>query len=185
MATLVTINEETKTISEWCKIYGIKPNTARYRIRALKHNVEDAITKPVRKKISSVKNKRLYHIWVNMIGRCYKKTRADYKYYGMRNISVCNDWKNNFLCFQDWALNNGYDDFLTLDRIDNNGNYSPENCKWSTQREQRLNNSQILNVTISGKTKCLKDWCKDLNLNYNMVYMRYKRGKTLKEALNA
>jgi hypothetical protein len=180
----VTINKETKTIPEWCKTYNIKPNTVYYRIRVLKYSLEDAITKPIKKQ-ECKKVKRLYNIWRNMIDRCYKSNRKDYNYYGAKGIKVCKNWLNNFNDFEEWALSNSYANNLTLERIDNRKDYCPENCKWIDFKSQRLNTSQTLKITISGITKCLKEWCKDLGLNYNMVYMRYKRGKKLLEALNA
>lgn len=77
---------------------------------------------------------RLYSIYVSMKNRCYYKNNKSYKYYGGRGIAVCSEWKYNFQAFYDWAMANGYDDTLTIDRIDVNGNYEPNNCRWSTQK---------------------------------------------------
>lgn len=90
---------------------------------------------------------RLFSIWTAMKKRCYYKNSVGYKNYGGRGIKVCNEWKRDYLKFKEWALNNGYDDNLTLDRIDNNKNYSPENCKWSTRTEQNRNkrNNKLIN----------------------------------------
>ena len=82
---------------------------------------------------------RLYRIWKGMKGRCYVKTNTAYKNYGAKGVTICDEWKNNYSSFKDWALANGYEDGLTIDRIDPFGNYEPSNCRWSTYLEQAHN----------------------------------------------
>lgn len=101
---------------------------------------------------------RLYECWRDMRNRCYLKTRYDYKRYGGRGIVVCDEWKNKFEPFYDWAINNGYKDYLTIDRIDVNGNYCPENCRWATKKEQALNRRTTVFVEYNGEKHSLKDW---------------------------
>lgn len=82
---------------------------------------------------------RLYNIYHNMLKRCFKSNNHKYKDYGGRGITVCDEWKDSFQAFYDWAMANGYSDELTLDRKNNDSNYEPSNCRWATQKEQANN----------------------------------------------
>ena len=86
-----------------------------------------------------LKGTRLYRIWIDMKGRCYNPKATCHKDYGGRGITVCDEWKDNFQAFYDWAMPNGYRDDLSIDRIDVNGNYEPSNCRWATASEQQKN----------------------------------------------
>lgn len=82
---------------------------------------------------------RLYYVWGTMKTRCYNPNTKDYKYYGGRGIAVCEEWRTNFSAFKEWALANGYAPELTIDRVDVDGDYCPENCRWVTRAEQNRN----------------------------------------------
>ncbi len=82
---------------------------------------------------------RLYRIWANMKDRCLNRNTRSYSYYGGRGITICEEWKNDFQAFYDWAMANGYRDDLSIDRIDNDKGYSPNNCRWATHSEQMYN----------------------------------------------
>ena len=90
---------------------------------------------------------KLYRIWLGMKARCYCKSQKGYKYYGGKGIKVCEDWKNDFLKFYNWAIQNGYSDSLTIDRIDSDKNYEPSNCRWATYYEQEHNKKRHKNAS--------------------------------------
>lgn len=122
-------------------------------------------------------NPRLYSAWINMKDRCNNPANKYYADYGGRGITVCGEWENNVVSFVEWALLNGYDEKLTLDRVDNNGNYCPENCKWSTPKEQSRNTRRNLNITIKGETRIAAEWAKILGINAATLAARYHKGE--------
>lgn len=102
--------------------------------------------------------KRLGTIYDHMVNRCYKKEDKSYKNYGARGIKICKAWLNNRRVFYTWAVNNGYKENLTLDRINVNGNYEPENCRWVGLDVQSYNKSNTRKITCKGMTKTLPEW---------------------------
>ena len=126
---------------------------------------------------------RLYTIWKGMKARCYNKNDNNYKRYGERGIEVCNDWKFSFEQFRDWSLENGYKDNLSIDRIDNNGNYDPANCRWTNRETQSSNTRRNSVHTYNNKTQTLKQWAIEYDLNYNMLYGRIMNGWDFQAAL--
>lgn len=117
---------------------------------------------------------RIHTIWANMKRRCYKKSDKRYQDYGGRGIYVCEEWKNDFFKFYEWSMNNGYTDKLSIDRINNNDGYKPENCRWVTVEEQSNNRRSNINITIGNETKTLKQWCDIFGLPYGRIHRRYK-----------
>ncbi len=103
------------------------------------------------------------------------KYNAYYKNYGGRGIAVCSEWRNDFMSFYNWAVANGYKEFLTLDRIDNNGNYEPSNCRGIDMKQQARNRRSNCNYTIDGETHCLAEWCEIYNMSYDKVKQRLNK----------
>ncbi len=118
---------------------------------------------------------RLYRIYYKIKTRCYNKKHNGYKNYGGRGVKICDAWLSDFMNFYNWAMSNGYQEGLTIDRIDIDGNYEPKNCRWVTMKQQNRNKRDTVNITINGVTKCLTDWCYILGLNYNTVQARRHR----------
>lgn len=136
-----------------------------------------------RNKKHGLKNTRLYRIWQNMKARCQIKNTENYHYYGKRGIKVCDEWKNNLLLFYEWAMNNGYQDNLTIDRIDINGNYEPANCRWVDMKTQNKNRRNNRNITYQGKTKTLAEWSEIKNVSANTMLARIdKLGRSIEKA---
>lgn len=123
------------------------------------------------------KHSRLSCIYNNMKQRCLNPKTVNYKYYGGRGITVCDEWytphsQKGFKAFKEWALSNGYKDGLTIDRIDRNKGYYPENCRWVTVEVQNNNKGDNHIITYKGKTQNLMQWCKELNLSYERTASR-------------
>lgn len=123
---------------------------------------------------------RLYQIWINMRRRCTDHREKDYPRYGGRGITVCDEWCSSFEAFRDWALANGYQESLSLDRSDNNGPYSPENCKWATPQEQANNRRGNVTVTLDGQTHTLAEWERILGIRYGALRDMKADGKDLR-----
>jgi len=144
----------------------------------LKRN-ENTITKYPKKECST----KLYWAWNHMIQRCEndkanKGTRGrDYK---KRGIKVCPEWRNDYFVFKEWSLKNGFENRkdISLDRIDNDGNYEPSNCRWTDNITQANNKRTNKFIEINGITKTLMQWARELNLNYDMLRVRVKNGWT-------
>lgn len=128
---------------------------------------------------------RLHKIWHSMYCRCYYKSTNQYKNYGGKGIRVCEEWKHieGFVNFYNWAISNGYKEALTLDRIDNEKDYCPSNCKWSTSKEQSNHKTNNVFHTFNGKTQTAKQWCDEYKISQTTLNDRLKRGWTFEQAL--
>lgn len=118
---------------------------------------------------------RLKHIWSSMKQRCYYKKHVYFSRYGGRGITVCNEWKDDYKTFRKWALQNGYADNLSLDRIDNSGNYEPGNCHFVDLIKQANNKSNNRKITYKGKTLSLAQWARETGLHISTFSARYRR----------
>ena len=140
---------------------------------------------------------RLNVIFKNMKLRCYNPKSKDYKRYGGRGIKICKEWNDReiviisgvrytkgYLAFKKWALENGYQDNLTIDRIDVNGNYEPSNCRWATKKEQCNNTRRNRYITYKGKTQSFAKWQEELNIPRTTFYRKIKNGWTAERIFN-
>jgi hypothetical protein len=104
--------------------------------------------------------------------RCVDAKQPNFSHYGGKGITVCEEWLHNYKAFYDWSISNGYTDELTIDRIDNNKGYSPENCRWADMKTQQNNRSYNKLLTYNGKTQNVKEWAEELGINYKTLWNR-------------
>lgn len=126
---------------------------------------------------------RLRSIYYGMKQRCYNEKSINYKYYGGRGIRICDEWLESFDNFYQWAIVNGYNNELTIDRIDSNKDYSPDNCKWSTKKEQAYNRSMSVELTLNGRTMYMTEWAEELGIDKKTLSWRYRNGWSDEEIL--
>lgn len=140
---------------------------------------------------------RLNQIWRGMKQRCYNPKSQGYRWYGARGITICDEWREDYQAFKSWALENGYADDLTIDRIDSDGNYEPSNCRWATYKQQSETSRKPYTLTprppekryfgkvyeINGESHPLQYWCDMRGISREAVEYRLKHGYSLEEAL--
>lgn len=131
---------------------------------------------------------RLYGVWGSMVDRCENPNAHEYENYGGRGIKVCDEWRNDYTKFEEWALANGYNEKATrkestLDRIDVNGNYEPSNCRFATMKTQSRNRRSNVFATIDGETHCLAEWAEIVGINYSTLLQRIYAGWSIENAL--
>lgn len=142
------------------------------------------------KEISSINNRthglrgtRLYKIWQGMKQRCHCPSSVHYERYGSRGITVCDEWRNDFKSFYDWAMANGYSDDLSIDRIDNDKGYFPENCRWASNKDQQSNLRSNRLLTLNGETHTLSEWASIKGVSKATICSRLKRGWSIEKAI--
>lgn len=116
-------------------------------------------------------NDPLYEIWTNMRQRCTNKNNTSYDHYGGRSICVCDEWAE-FENFYDWSINHGYESRLSLDRMNNDGNYEPDNCRWVDRITQQNNRSINRRINFNGETHTLSEWSRILGVNRHTLSYR-------------
>lgn len=127
-------------------------------------------------------NTKLYGEWQNMKNRISPHYIQREDYYD-RGINICQEWQKDFLAFSKWALANGYKPDLTLDRMDNNKGYSPNNCRWATVTQQNRNKRNNRNLDYRGETKTIAEWAEYADMKYGTLYSRIRRGWNIKDAI--
>ena len=127
-------------------------------------------------KTHGLSNTRIYRIYSGMKDRCYNERTPLYKYYGARGIKVCEWWLDRFSNFYEWAISNGYEENLSIDRIDNDGDYKPSNCRWVNMTKQANNKSNNKKVSIGGESKSIAEWSEIYGVDASLSYSRHSNG---------
>lgn len=161
------------TIEEMCKIANISERNFYKWIREGLTPDEIVNNKPDRRYKHGMAHTKLDSRYGNMMKRCYNPKSQYYKDYGARGIDVCNEWQNNKKTFFDWAINNGYQDGLTIGRIDTNKGYSPENCRWVDQSTQNENTRKSIRLKYNDEWLAIREIMQIENIPYITAYMRY------------
>lgn len=141
------------------------------------YHVECATTQGANKRVHGKEPERLYNIWCGMKGRCNNPNAPKYNRYGARGIKVCDEWAKDFTVFRDWALTHGYADNLSIDRIDNNGDYEPANCRWATMKQQNRNRSTNHMIDYHGKSVTLAECAEKTGMDYDVLKRRVYNGR--------
>ncbi len=128
---------------------------------------------------------RIYNLYYSMRGRCYNPDSISYKKYGAKGITVCDEWmgEDGFINFYNWSMANGYQEHLTIDRIDGTKGYSPDNCRWATYKEQANNTKATVFLTYKGETKPASEWSEITGISQSAITGRKRKGWTDEECL--
>lgn len=125
---------------------------------------------------------KLYNVWCGIKRRCYNTHQKSYKNYGAKGIIMCCEWLENFQNFYDWAINNGYKEGLSIDRINPSGNYEPLNCRWIGKKEQACNKTTNVNIEYNGEKHCIAEWARILGIKRETLKTRLNNGWGVEKA---
>lgn len=128
-------------------------------------------------------NTKLFAVWNSMKQRCLNQNSKSYKNYGGRGITVCQEWQEDFQTFYDWAMANGYQEGLEIDRIYVNGNYEPDNCRWVTSKKNNNNRRNNAKIKIGGEEHTAAEWSEITGIHRNTILDRFNSGKPPEEIL--
>lgn len=169
-----THNVSESKLRQVLNLYGIRPKTPdRAKIR-----------NPVSNWARTFNGGKLISVYYDMLKRCHDSKNKGYEKYGAKGIYVCEEWRSNCSNFYKWAKENGYKEGLTIDRIDNNKGYSPDNCRWTTWKVQTVNRRNTRWILFNGEKKTLKEWSEELNISYQVLADRiYRYGWSIERAL--
>lgn len=133
--------------------------------------------------IHGMTNARIYKIWQDVKTRCYYPSHKSHKNYGGRGITMCDEWKDNAKAFIDWSFSHGYSDDLTLDRIDSDKGYSPNNCRWVTMKVQENNRRNNHKLEYNGETHTISEWANIYGVKHGLISQRLRLGWPIEKAI--
>lgn len=165
---IIDISSVVNGRSKSCGCYKREVDAEKGRKMLTKHNLS---------------NTKIWKKWVSIINRCYDKNQDNYYLYGGRGIKVCDEWKSNFVKFYNWAISNGYKDGLTIDRIDVNGNYEPNNCRFITMQEQHYNKRDTIYIFNNGVKYTINDLYKTYGVDKKKIRDRYYKGMKFEDII--
>ena len=162
-----------KTVIKYNLVNGRTKSCGCIQKEIARETVKKATAKAT-KHLSS--NSRLYNTWHDMKARCKYEKCSEYKNYGLRGIKVCEEWEKSFLNFQKWSMENGYKEDLQIDRIDVNGNYEPNNCRWVSPLLNSNNKRNCLYIDYKGEKMTLTQLSRIVNIHFSTLKYHYKQG---------
>lgn len=174
--------EDFDVFSDWSLSHGYHDHLSLVRYDESKSYTPDNCFFSQKFQTHGLSHSRLYNQWRMMINRCTCPSHKSYADYGGRGISVCDEWKT-FVNYKEWALSHGYNDSLTIDRIDVDGNYEPSNCRFADMITQCNNRRSSKFLTYQGKTLSQSQWARELGLSRSVIHGRVKRGLPVEEIL--